>query len=100
MSFNDASEAAEHSKFHSSTAPSEPLTSKGHQIGKLVGNDAVPEFHAQAVPTGTAPASNTFTPNPDLNNQCMYQEASSTIGGATSTDVHKGRGHPGQGQTS
>jgi hypothetical protein len=30
----------------------------------------------------------------------MYQDASSTITGATSGDVHTGLGHPGQGQTS
>jgi hypothetical protein len=30
----------------------------------------------------------------------MYQDASSTITGATSRDVHTGLGHPGQGQTS
>jgi hypothetical protein len=30
----------------------------------------------------------------------MYQDASSTITGATSSDVHTGLGHPGQGQTS
>jgi hypothetical protein len=30
----------------------------------------------------------------------MYQDASSTITGATSADVHTGLGHPGQGQTS
>jgi hypothetical protein len=30
----------------------------------------------------------------------MYQDASSTITGASSGDVHTGLGHPGQGQTS
>jgi hypothetical protein len=30
----------------------------------------------------------------------MYQDASSTITGATSADVHTGLGHPGSGQTS
>ena len=30
----------------------------------------------------------------------MYQDASTTITGATSSDVHTGLGHPGQGQTS
>jgi hypothetical protein len=71
-----------------------------HQPGKLVGNDAAPEFSAQVLPAGSAPASNSFQPNPDLNNQKMYQDASSTITGATSGDVHTGLGHPGQGQTS
>lgn len=71
-----------------------------HQPGKLVGNDAAPEFHAEVLPAGSAPASKTYQPNPDLNNQKMYQDASSTITGATSGDVHTGLGHPGQGQTS
>ncbi|KAF2678049.1 hypothetical protein K458DRAFT_423458 [Lentithecium fluviatile CBS 122367] len=30
----------------------------------------------------------------------MYQDASSTIQGTTSADMHTGLGHPGQGQTS
>jgi hypothetical protein len=71
-----------------------------HQPGKLVGNDAAPEFTAQVLPAGSAPASNSYQPNPELNNQKMYQSASSTITGATSGDVHTGLGHPGQGQTS
>jgi len=62
--------------------------------------DRVPEFSAQTLPAGSAPASSTYNPNPDLNNQGMYQDASSTIRGATSADVHIGLGHPGQGQTS
>merc|ERR1711963_917810 len=98
MSFNDASEAAKHGEFHPSTGGSEPLMKSGHQPGKLVGNDAAPEFNAQTLPAGSAPASSTYTPDPDLNNQRMYQAASSTIGGATSADVHTGLGHPGQGQ--
>jgi hypothetical protein len=71
-----------------------------HQPGKLVGNDAAGEFNAQVLPAGSAPASKTHQPNPDLNNQKMYQDASSTITGATSADVHTGLGHPGQGQSS
>ena len=62
--------------------------------------DTVPEFSAQTLPAGSAPASSTYEPNPDLDNQKMYQKASSTLGGATSADVHTGLGHPGQGQTS
>ncbi|KAK7179031.1 hypothetical protein PSPO01_14925 [Paraphaeosphaeria sporulosa] len=42
-----------------------------------------------------APALSTFTPNPVLNNQKMYRDASSTLGGATSPDVRTGLGHPG-----
>ncbi|EUC49480.1 hypothetical protein COCMIDRAFT_84348 [Bipolaris oryzae ATCC 44560] len=87
-------------QFAGHVAPSEPLTNGGHQIGRLVGKDAVPEFHAQTLPAGSAPADKTYTPNPDLNNQKMYQQASDTLQGATSADLHTGLGHPGQGQTS
>ncbi|KAI4632656.1 hypothetical protein J4E80_000013 [Alternaria sp. BMP 0032] len=87
-------------QFAGHVAPSEPLMKGGHQPGKLVGNDAVPEFNAQTLPAGTAPASKTFQPNPDLNNQKMYHQASDTIQGATSGDVHTGLGQPVQGQTS
>ena len=80
-----------------------------------MGNDAKPEFHAQTLPPGSAPASNTFTPNPtsevpgQADNDAVLRghgkestqtTASSTLGGATSADVHTGLGHPGQGQTS
>ncbi|KAF1837409.1 hypothetical protein BDW02DRAFT_586668 [Decorospora gaudefroyi] len=79
---------------------SEPLMTGGHQPGKMVGNDAAPEFSAQTLPAGSAPSGKTFTPNPDLNNQKMYHAASDTLQGATSADLHAGLGHPGQGQTS
>ncbi|KAI8932649.1 hypothetical protein NX059_010145 [Plenodomus lindquistii] len=87
-------------EFKGHVKPSEPLEKGGHQPGKLVGNDAVPTFSAEVLPAGSAPASSTYTPNPDLNNQKLYQDASSTLTGATSADVHTGLGHPGQGQTS
>lgn len=80
--------------------PSEPLQRGGHQPGRLVGKDALPTFSAETLPAGSAPKSATHDPNPDLNNQKMYQGASSTLTGATSADVHTGLGHPGQGQTS
>jgi hypothetical protein len=80
--------------------PNTAANTSQHQPGKLVGNDAIPTFETEVLPAGSAPASKTFQPNPDLNNQKMYQDASSTITGATSSDVHTGLGHPGQGQTS
>jgi hypothetical protein len=66
----------------------------------MVGNDAKPEFHAETLPAGTAPPESTFQPNPDVNNQKMFHQASDTLQGATSGDVHTGLGHPGQGQSS
>ncbi|CAI6336376.1 unnamed protein product [Periconia digitata] len=81
--------------------PSEPMMQGGHQPGQKVSPaDHAPEFSAQTLPAGSAPASSTYKPNPDLNNQKMYQAASSTLTGADSKDVHTGLGHPGQGQTS
>jgi hypothetical protein len=77
------------------------LTTLQHAPGKLVSEaDRAPEFHAQTLPAGSAPASKTFTPNPDLNNQGTFTSASSTLVGADSRTVHDGLGHPGQGQTS
>ncbi|KAJ4373273.1 hypothetical protein N0V83_003567 [Neocucurbitaria cava] len=87
-------------EFHARAPPSEPLTSKGHQPGKLVGNEKVPTFEAEVLPAGSAPSKDTYQPNPELNNQKLYQDASSTLTGADSGSVHTGLGHPGQGQTS
>jgi len=84
--------------------PSEPMMKGGHAPGVLVGNDKVPEFHAEQHPAGTAPRENTFQPNPQGENAGSSArqavDASSTLGGATSADVHQGLGHPGSGQTS
>ncbi|KAL9099130.1 MAG: hypothetical protein Q9163_005324 [Psora crenata] len=92
-----------------------PLTTTGHQPGHKVGNDAAPEFSAKTLPPGSAPAESTFTPNPvsEIPSQALNPDndrrhgkestktsASDTLGGATSADVHKGMGHPGQGMTS
>lgn len=113
-------------EFHSRVKPSEPLTTKGvsitlpahlhlktdgdqqHAPGVKVGNDAVPEFHAETHPPGTAPKENTFQPNPvnEVPGQAQNPDtqattaASETLPGATSASVHQGLGHPGSGQTS
>ena len=83
-----------------------------HQPGKLVGNDNVPEFEAQTLPPGSAPADRTFQPNPvgevppqanmmdDADPSSEQASAADTIPGSTSADVHTGLGHPGSGQTS
>lgn len=76
--------------------------------------DHKPEFHAQTLPAGSAPADKTFKPNPvdEVPAQGMTESqdddyddvpstsAADTLGGATSADVHTGLGHPGQGMTS
>ncbi|KAJ6443889.1 hypothetical protein O9K51_02280 [Purpureocillium lavendulum] len=94
-------------EFRSKVAASEPLTTKGHAPGTKVGRDQVPEFHAEAHPPGTAPASRTFQPQPGNDTApppattgAAMPAASDTLPGATSADVHRGLGHPGQGMTS
>ncbi|PMD34056.1 hypothetical protein L207DRAFT_437584 [Hyaloscypha variabilis F] len=107
---NNPSSLSNQGEFHSGVPPSEPLTTKGHAPGVKVGNEAAPEFSAQTLPAGTAPADRTFRPNTQneipgqANNPNISKEtwtsAQDTIGGATSADVHTGYGHPGIGETS
>ena len=81
----------------------------------LVGNDTKPEFSAQTLPPGSAPASRTFQPNNisevpgqadndatlrSHGKESTYTTAESTLGGATSGDVNTGLGKPMQGQSS
>lgn len=72
-----------------------------HQPGKLVGNEAVPEYHAEVLPAGSAPASRTFKPNPvdDIPSQGTTS-AADTLTGASSSDVNTGIGKPVDGQSS
>ncbi|KAJ6111253.1 hypothetical protein N7486_003488 [Penicillium sp. IBT 16267x] len=94
--------------FKPSIAPEGPLTDKGHKPGVKVNEaDHRPEHHLQAFPSGTAPASNSYTPNVNevsqANNPDMPSDqrtsAADTLMGATSQDVHTGMGKPLQGQT-
>ncbi|KAK0936279.1 hypothetical protein LTR29_012117 [Friedmanniomyces endolithicus] len=86
--------------FHSSVERSEPLTTSGHKPGVNVGNDAIPEFTAQAIPAGSAPKESTFLPN---SSEAVSEgqgegaggegaKAMEGITGATSGDVHKSVG--------
>lgn len=91
-------------QFNNRVPGSEPLTTKGHKPGVLVGNEAVPEFHAETYPPGTAPREATFTSNVDESGATSAAagapSAADTLGGSTSADVHAGYGKPMQGQTS
>ncbi|KAK3110964.1 hypothetical protein LTR53_014228 [Teratosphaeriaceae sp. CCFEE 6253] len=101
-------------EFHSGVQPREPMTTHGHQPGKLVGNEAKPEFAAATLPAGSAPSDATYQPNnPDsappvqqyhdvsaTADDAPQASAADTLGGATSSDVNTGLGHPGQGQSS
>lgn len=81
-----------------------------HAPGTKVGNDALPEFHAETLPAGTAPPESTFQPNaqseipgqannPNISKE-TWTDAQSTITGATSADVNTGIGKPVAGETS
>ena len=95
-------------EFNPKVPRSEPLTTSGHQIGQKVSPaDHAPEFSAKVLPAGTAPEERTFAPNPAGEVPGQADNPESTVQsdpldfpGATSGDVHKGFGHPGQGQTS
>ncbi|KAH9905458.1 hypothetical protein F4778DRAFT_779794 [Xylariomycetidae sp. FL2044] len=104
---NPDSVAAKGEEFHNRVPPTAPLTTKGHKPGVKVGKDAVPEFHAETHPAGTAPPENTFEPNPTIEIPAQATSAedfnintADTLPGATSADVYKGLGKPMQGQTS
>lgn len=101
----------------STPRPSANMPSSQHQPGKLVGNDKLPEFQAETLPAGSAPASKTFQPDVNAASQDgtappvqrYYKDgvgegetadAASTIQGATSAQVHQGLGKPVQGQSS
>ncbi|KAL8770507.1 MAG: hypothetical protein Q9209_003762 [Squamulea sp. 1 TL-2023] len=98
-------------EIHPTMPRDEPLTTHGHKPGVLVGNDTAPEFSAKTLPPGSAPKDRTFQPNnisevpgqaePSLRShgkESTHTTASSTLGGATSGDVHTGLGKPVQGQ--
>ncbi|OTB09819.1 hypothetical protein K445DRAFT_380626 [Daldinia sp. EC12] len=94
-------------EFHGRVAPAEPLTTTGHKPGVKVGNEAVPEFHAEKYPPGTAPRENTFQPRPEGETPAEAPNVESqqltdpvdTLGGTTSQAVHTGLGKPIQGQS-
>ena len=56
-------------EFSGHVRPSEPLMTSGHKPGKQVGDDAAPEFHVKVLPAGSAPAKDTFQPNPEVDGQ-------------------------------
>ncbi|KAJ5256581.1 hypothetical protein N7478_012685 [Penicillium angulare] len=95
--------------FKPSIAPEGPITDKGHKPGVKVNEaDKRPEHHLQAFPPGTAPASNSYTPNVNdigsqTNNPNTFSgqgtSVSNTLTGATSQDVYAGFGKPLQGQS-
>ncbi|OTA92226.1 hypothetical protein M434DRAFT_21993 [Hypoxylon sp. CO27-5] len=98
----DTESLARQGEFHSRVPPAEPLTTTGHKPGVKVGNDAVPEFHAEMHTPGTAPREHTFQPRPEGEIPAGAQELTDpadTLGGTTSQAVHTGLGKPIQGQT-
>ncbi|KAL7766769.1 hypothetical protein ACKLNR_004685 [Fusarium oxysporum f. sp. zingiberi] len=75
--------------FHARINPAQPAANNWHKPGNEQGNDAVPEYHAETFPPGTAPAENTFHPNPDSNytTEALNMPALD-MPGSTSKDVH------------
>jgi hypothetical protein len=70
-----------------------------------VGNERIPEYHAETLPAGSAPEERTFAPNTAFRDDAVDEESTATsaadsLGGATSADVNKGLGKPMQGETS
>ncbi|SPO07015.1 uncharacterized protein DNG_09709 [Cephalotrichum gorgonifer] len=90
----DINNLANQGEFHARVPPSHPLTTKGHAPGVKLGNDAYPEFHAQAYPAGTAPPEHSFTPKASGGQWGADVDTTDTLPGATSADVDKGIGHP------
>ncbi|CAG7920285.1 unnamed protein product [Penicillium olsonii] len=100
-------------EFKPSVAPEGPITTKGHKPGVKVNEaDQRPEYHMEEFPRGTAPASNSYTPNvsevsqannPDAGRlhgkESTATPAAATLVGATSGSVDQGFGKPMQGQT-
>ncbi|KAK4103005.1 hypothetical protein N658DRAFT_422906 [Parathielavia hyrcaniae] len=111
MSANPDS-VANQGQFHNSVPPSQPMTTSGHQLGQKVGNEAVPEFHAETYPPGTAPKEDSYRPNPihEVPGQALNKLATGESGrtgaldmpGATSGEIYNAPvyGKPIQGQTS
>ncbi|KAI1407895.1 hypothetical protein F5Y13DRAFT_120892 [Hypoxylon sp. FL1857] len=108
MSANRNTESMAHQgEFHSRVPPAEPLTTTGHKPGVKVGNEAIPEFHAEMHAPGTAPREHTFQPRPEGETPAVAPNVESqrltdpadTLGGTTSQAVHTGLGKPIQGQT-
>ncbi|KAJ6121194.1 hypothetical protein N7523_005474 [Penicillium sp. IBT 18751x] len=100
--------------FKPSIAREGPITDKGHKPGVKVNEaDQRPEYHMEAFPPGTAPASNSYTSNaneigsqadnPNVlrshGKESTYTSPADTLTGATSKDVHTGLGKPLQGQS-
>ncbi|KAK4170534.1 hypothetical protein QBC43DRAFT_197465 [Cladorrhinum sp. PSN259] len=96
-------------EFHASIPRSKPMMEHGHQLGQKIGKDAIPEFHAQTFPPGTAPKESTFYPNPtseipgQANNDMMDPSSKTSpldMPGATSKSVYNDSpiGRPVEGQ--
>jgi len=91
-------------EFHARKQRSEPMDGPKHQAGRLVGNEAAPEFHAEQYTAGTAPKSRTFQPDPTDEVPTSGGNALDTFGGdtaqTTSATVDCGPAHPLDGETS
>ncbi|PGH03027.1 hypothetical protein GX51_04345 [Blastomyces parvus] len=88
-------------EFHPSARRSPPMEIHGHKPGtKASPADYAPEFHAQTLPAGTAPADRTFAPHTGGMAQEEGTHAIDALGGADSRELNKGLGQPMWGETS
>ncbi|KAB5559513.1 hypothetical protein GE09DRAFT_1113247 [Coniochaeta sp. 2T2.1] len=89
-------------EFHAKVHPAQRHGGPWHKPGNEQGNAAVPEFHAQQYPPGTAPKEHTFQPN--ATNETPQQGNPVDYPNLTSKDVHNAHnfesGRPMEGQTS
>ncbi|KAK4244633.1 hypothetical protein C7999DRAFT_43737 [Corynascus novoguineensis] len=88
-------------QFHSRVPPAKPMMTSGHQPGRQVGKDAVPEFRAETHAPGTAPKEHSYKPNPihetpgqALNPDAWQAESGGRtepldMPGATSADIYR-----------
>ncbi|KAJ5493875.1 hypothetical protein N7463_009962 [Penicillium fimorum] len=96
---------AKQGAFQPSVPREGPITTEGHPANEF---DQRPEYHVRAFPSGSAPASDSYTGDPGDNynlninaeeEETTYTSAADTFMGATSGDVNRGLGRPMQGQT-
>ncbi|KAI6756063.1 hypothetical protein HG530_011799 [Fusarium avenaceum] len=81
--------------FHARVLPTQPRVHKWHKPGNERGNAAIPEFHAQTLPPGTAPQENTFRPHPiganmtgPVDEEGNPESPALTMPGSTSKDIY------------
>ncbi|OIW22742.1 hypothetical protein CONLIGDRAFT_147954 [Coniochaeta ligniaria NRRL 30616] len=88
-------------QFHARVPPTQTHGGRWHKPGNEQGKEAIPEFHAQTYPPGTAPPESTYQPHNTY--ETPVEGGPVDYPGATSQDVYNAtgvqEGRPLQGQT-